>query len=109
MFAKWWAWCAGDVWGPRFLLPIIPAFAPALAAALKRGRRSSLVHTVVVAGVAMAAIGVVCTVRPALNGYVGTPIKTVTASNFLAKASSPAHAASVDHRMFDWSRFPFGR
>jgi hypothetical protein len=109
MYATWWSWYAGDVWGPRFLMPVIPAFAPALASGLERWQRSSVVRALIVGGVAIAAIGVVCTVRPAANGYVGLPAAPSSARQFIAAAASPAHLARIDHRMFDWTRFPFGR
>jgi hypothetical protein len=109
MYAKWWAWYAGDVWGPRFLLPVIPAFAPALAAALDRWSRSTLVRSVIVFGVAMAAIGVVLTIRPLQNGYVGLPVHFTSAREFIAKATASSQTARIDRYMFDWSRFPFGR
>ncbi len=40
MFAAWWSWDGGVTWGPRFLLPIIPlmafALAPLIAEAAKK-------------------------------------------------------------------------
>jgi len=32
-YARWWAWYGGNSWGPRFLVPVLPAFAPVIAAA----------------------------------------------------------------------------
>jgi hypothetical protein len=108
-YATWWSWYAGDVWGPRFLIPVLPAFAPALAAALQRWPASRVVGALMVAGAAMAMAGVICTVQPGRNGYVGVTLQPGDARQVIAYATSPAHAAQIDHRLFDWSRFPFGR
>src|SRR5262249_21179953 len=39
-YARWWAWYGGDVWGPRFMIPVLPAFVPLVALAIEKWRSS---------------------------------------------------------------------
>jgi hypothetical protein len=107
-YARWWSWYGGDCWGPRFMLPILPAFAPALACAAQRYQRSRLFAVSVVASVSMAMIGVLLTVEPARNGYLGVHLDRGTAEQVMEQGTDPRNVSRVDHHFFDWSAFPFG-
>ncbi|MCU1426011.1 MAG: hypothetical protein JWL83_11 [Actinomycetia bacterium] len=108
-FARWWAWYGGDVWGPRFLVPVLPAFAPAIATALARWPRSRLVGGAVVATVSMSVIGVWVTANPELNRYTGEQITPGSAREVMAQVTRPGYVQRVDDTMFSWGHFPFGR
>jgi hypothetical protein len=105
-YARWWAWYGGSVWGPRFLVPVIPAFAPALATALERWSRSRAVAVAVVLTVAMSFVGVWGTMHPELNPYVSGPVHAGDTRQIMAQFTSTAYVDRTDHIMFDWSRFP---
>jgi hypothetical protein len=107
-YARWWSWYGGDVWGPRFLLPTLPAFAPAIATAMQRWHRSRLFAMAVGATALVAMVGVLATVEPARNGYVGVRLPFGTAKQVIARGTDPEHVARVDHHLFDWTAFPFG-
>jgi hypothetical protein len=107
-YARWWSWYGGDVWGPRFMVPVLPVFVPAIATAMQRWQRSVAFGVVVVATVTMSLVGVLLTVEPARNGYVGVQLDPGTAPRVMTQATDPHNVARVDHHLFDWSSFPFG-
>lgn len=45
VFAAWWSWHGGFVWGPRFLLPVLPLMALGLAPILEHSRRLPIALT----------------------------------------------------------------
>jgi len=103
-FASWWAWYSGNVWGPRFLLPVLPAFAPCVAAAIARWPRSPLLLFAVGWTAMLSIMGLSTTMHPERNRYVvppahDTPVETVRS------ATGPHAAGYVDRVMFDWGRF----
>ena len=106
-YARWWVWHGGSVWGPRFLVPVLPALAPAIAASLRRWSRSRWLAAATAVTVAMSLIGVWVTTRPELNPYVGGPVKPGSAKQIMAEFTSPSYVRSTDNTMFDWSLFPF--
>jgi hypothetical protein len=107
-YARWWAWYGGSIWGPRFLVPVVPAFAPAIAVALDRWRRSVWVAAAVVASVAMALLGVWLTPHWEHNPYfLNEPPVHGGAQAIMAHDTDPAYVRAVDDTLFDWSVFPF--
>jgi hypothetical protein len=108
-FARWWSWYGGDVWGPRFLVPVLPAFAPSLAAALERWPRSPSFTAAKAAGGALAIVGLWVTLNPRHNAYVAPQIRPGSASEVMRQVTSAEYVSQTDHAMFDWSRFPFDR
>ena len=106
-YARWWSWYGGSIWGPRFLAPVIPAFAPAIAVALQRWRTSVWLAAVVVTGLAMSVLGVWLTTHPERNPYfVTVPPNRDTGKEMMAEFTDPAYVRHIDHTMFDWSVFP---
>jgi hypothetical protein len=103
-FASWWSWYAGDVWGPRFLLPVLPAFAPCVAAALARWPRSALLMLVIGWSAVISALGLFTALHPERNRYV-MPAKYDTPSEVVRAATSSHAPDYADRVMFDWSRF----
>jgi hypothetical protein len=94
--------------GPRFLVPVVPAFAPAIAVALDRWRRSVWVAAAVVASVAMALLGVWLTPHWEHNPYfLNEPPVHGSAQAIMAHDTDPAYVRAVDDTLFDWSVFPF--
>lgn len=106
-YASWWSWYAGSVWGPRFFIPVLPAFAPAIAAALRRWPRSRWIAATALASVTMSLLGVWVTTHPELNQYVGGPVKSGSTQQIMAEFTSRPYVSHTDHIMFDWSLFPF--
>ncbi len=76
LFASWWSWHGGIVWGPRFLLPVLPLFALALAplvdAAFKRGGRGLGVILLVFSALSLGvqALGALYDYGTYNNGYL---------------------------------------
>jgi hypothetical protein len=107
-YARWWSWYGGSIWGPRFLVPVIPAFAPAIAVVLQRWRRSVWVAAAVAVTVTMSLLGVWLTTHPDRNPYFADlPAIHGTAKQIMAEFTDPAYARRTDNTMFDWSVFPF--
>jgi hypothetical protein len=108
-YARWWAWYGGSVWGPRFLLPVVPAFAPAIAAALQRWQRRPVwIAPAVLASVAISVTGVWLTPHSEDNPYfLRQPGVRGSAQQIMAHVTDPAYVRDVDDSLFDWSVFPF--
>jgi hypothetical protein len=106
-YAKWWAWSGGSVWGPRFLVPALPALAPAIAAALQRRPRSRWLAAAAAVTVSMSLIGLWVMRHPEVNPYVGGPVEPGSAQQVMAQFTSPSYVKRTDATMFDWSLFPF--
>ena len=90
VYARWWSWWAGDVWGPRFLVPALPAFAPAIAAALERWSRSIWIAVVTILAVWMSFLGVWMTTHPDRNPYLAPPLDFGTAQQVIRQGTSRA-------------------
>lgn len=50
LYSAWWAWEGADTWGPRFLLPLVPAAVAPLAAIMDRTLSKALIAALFVAG-----------------------------------------------------------
>jgi hypothetical protein len=107
-YASWWVWSGGAVWGPRFLVPAMPALAVPL---LEVVRRLRAVHWTAIAAAALVAalsvgvqvLGVTTRVDPlAVDRLAASPPQP----NYPAKVMSRAAEDAMDHQMFDWGIFP---
>ena len=111
-YAAWWSWSAYWAWGPRFLVPAMPALAVGLLEVHRRWPRlglpvRALVAAAVTASVAVQVVG--ATVRYESAGMFGAMLRAHPAAagaGFLADASRPATEATLDRVEFDWRRFP---
>lgn len=54
-FAGWWSWHGGIVWGPRFLLPVIPLLVLLLAPLVESARKHRLLAAVLIVFFALSA------------------------------------------------------
>jgi hypothetical protein len=108
LFARWWSWYGGDVWGPRFIVPVIPAFAIPLAACVEQWGRRTFFRAAALASATLSVLGFVVVLRPGLNGYVAPPLRGSDAESTMAYATSSQYVRATDARMFDWASFPFG-
>jgi hypothetical protein len=104
-YARWWSWYGGDVWGPRFLAPVLPAFVPTIAAAFERGRAVRRIVEVGLLGAALALVGVLLTVQPGRNPYLA-PAAAGTGRELIDASTTPDYVRRTDRVMFDWTRFP---
>jgi hypothetical protein len=111
-YAAWWSWSAYWAWGPRFLVPAMPALAVGL---LEVGRRwpglgppvRVLVVAAVTASVAVQVVG--ATVRYESADMFAAMLRAhpaVAGPGFLADAARPTTEAALDQVEFDWRRFP---
>ncbi|MGD0392245.1 MAG: hypothetical protein ABSC41_06335 [Acidimicrobiales bacterium] len=75
LFAKWSIWDAGSVWGPRFLLPVVPVLTltliPVLLATDRRRVTGVLVRVLAIALAAVAAIVNFLSVRLFYGEWLG--------------------------------------
>jgi hypothetical protein len=107
-YARWWAWYGGAVWGPRFLLPVLPAFAPLVASWLERHPRSPSVLAAGIGGMLLAVVGVSTTTNPDRNPYLPREI-AASGRELVERSTSADYVRSTDRLMFDWTRFPMRR
>jgi hypothetical protein len=106
-YAGWWAWGGGTTWGPRFLVPGMPALAIGLAEVVRRVPRMRWLTVVAAVGTA-ASLAVQLTgaffpaedstAMRALNAQLNLPL----GSAFIAQATRPAVEAQVDDSLFSW-------
>jgi hypothetical protein len=107
-YAPWWVWNGGAVWGPRFLVPAMPALAVPLLEVMRRLRAvhwSVIAAAVVVAALSLGVqiLGVTTRVDPlAVRRTAESPPQP----NFAANAMSQAAEDAMDRQMFDWGAFP---
>ena len=106
-YARWWAWYGGDVWGPRFMVPILPVFVPLVALAFERWRKSRWVFAAAIATVVIGLSGVWATLHPASAMYHSVIMPHGTSKEVMAAVTSPEYIKLTDGRMFDWSYFLF--
>ncbi len=66
LFAAWWSWHGGIVWGPRFLLPAVPPLALCLAPVIEAALRRRWLMAVVIA---LAALSFAVQMLGALYSY----------------------------------------
>jgi hypothetical protein len=117
-YARWYSWFGGDSWGPRFMVPILPAFAPLVAEGIWRWRRNPLVYLAATASVAMSVIGLLVVTNHLPLTYrepQADPIQDAipiaqgpdgVAERLMRRMTSSAFVNATDDTMFDWSRFP---
>jgi hypothetical protein len=112
VYAVWFGWSAYWAWGPRYLVPAMPALAVGL---IEVCRRWSGLHLGVKAAVAfvLAVSGVVQVVGAAI-GYEHAAMFSallrahppVLGPGFVVDASLPSTQAVFDRILFDWSLWP---
>jgi len=121
-FASWWAWHGGNGWGPRFLVPAMPALLPFVVEILRRvpawrGLRSwpRAVGVVGVAGLFAASLAVQVVgsttymSADAAHTAVGRRVAQVPRpanTSFLQYATLPAMLDAWGVPFMDWSLFP---
>jgi hypothetical protein len=107
-YAPWWVWNGGAVWGPRFLVPAMPALAVPLLEVVRRLRAihwSAIAAATIVAVLSLGVqvLGVTTRVDPlAVRRLAESPPQP----NFAATAMSRATEDAMDDQMFDWGAFP---
>ena len=118
LYSRWWSWYGGDSWGPRFMVPVLPAFAPLVADAFTRWRKVALVHLATAATVVMGLIGfaVAIDALPYVYGqgpYDFTVLDALRPSERGARLvhdwTSDEFLSQTNANMFDWYRFPARR
>jgi hypothetical protein len=116
-YARWWSWYGGDSWGPRFMVPVLPAFAPSIADAIGRWRRNPIVYAPIVLSVAMSVVGLLVAIHAIPFAYGQAPsdvtLPAPTSKDPYARGrslvrawTSDTYVGETDRIMFDWSRFP---
>ncbi len=106
LFAKWDIWDAGSVWGPRFLLPVVPVLAlglaPVLQATDRRRTSRTLVRSLAVALASVAAFINFLSVRLFYGEWLGAMANPYWRAVFGIRGpdASPGHA-QVDFRFVD--------
>lgn len=87
-FAAWWSWHGGVVWGPRFLIPVIPLMVLALAPLVEAMWTRRLLLAVFVAFFALStfvvALGAFYDYIPYIERYLNTRYVTSDFSSILA-------------------------
>lgn len=118
LYSRWWSWYGGDTWGPRFMVPVVPAFAPAIADAFARWRRSWFTLVIGLSTLAMGVVGFAVAAGTLPYAYGQAPgkfdeVDTLPASDkakyIVSQWTSDAYVNATDAIMFDWSRFPVRR
>jgi hypothetical protein len=99
-YAKWYVWQAGWAWGPRFLVPAMPCFAPLLFESIRRASITWNRLPLVAAGAAILALSVSVQV---LGAAVRYDTDTV---NLTMTAVWRADSIPQDQVMFNWQYFP---
>jgi hypothetical protein len=121
LYARWWSWYGGDTWGPRFMVPVLPALAIPVTEALRRWHRRPLALATLAASLTMSLIGllvVIGTVRLSYRQPV-VDIDEIRARDHASSGefgdvvmrewTSDDFVDATDRVMFDWSRFPARR
>jgi hypothetical protein len=118
-YAKWWSWYGGDTWGPRFMVPALPAFALLTADALGRWWRRPIAQLAIGASLIMSIVGLLVSVRALPLVYREPVVDSKDATTLIRKDgitlgdvrmlqyTDRAFVHTTDAVMFDWSRFPF--
>lgn len=118
LYSRWWSWYGGNSWGPRFMVPVLPAFAPAIADAFERWRRRWFTLLASVCTLAMGIVGfaVATGALPFVYSQASRNFDEVDrlpvrqkASYIVGQWTSDAFVDATDSIMFDWSRFPARR
>lgn len=117
-YASWWAWHGGVGWGPRFLVPALPALAPFVLEVVRRlPRPRTIARTIGVAGVAVLlgvsfGIQIVGSVTDPGNDRLASEVNRradavpKTDPRYMVNAVKPPMLAAWSDPMFDWSLSP---
>jgi hypothetical protein len=113
-YAGWFAWAGGWTWGPRFLVPAMPALAPLLLPILQVQPRRRWQLAAAVAAVPLVALSVAVQVLGAAVRYDTDADNHAMVANVHIPPNSdprtagtaPAVVAAQDAAMFDWRYFP---
>lgn len=111
-YAVWFGWSAYWAWGPRYLVPAMPALAVGLIEICKRW--SGLQFAVKATVGAVAALSFSVQVVGAAVGYEHATMfaallrahPAVLGSGFIADEAAPSTQAVWDRIEFDWSKWP---
>lgn len=95
LFASWSSWWGGVTWGPRFLVPAMPALAVGLAGALSRYRRWPAPMRAAVVSVCVISVGV---------QLVGA--STAYEHHWNQFHTKAEVSGDPDAYLFDWKYFP---
>jgi hypothetical protein len=120
VYPFWHAWPGGVTWGPRFLVPALPAVAPFVVAALRfmartRPSRTAWRPALGAAGLlVLIAVSLGVQVVGALTSSEGDRLHTAIGQrttwsgqgSYGEFATSPAVMAAWDSAIMDWSLFP---
>jgi hypothetical protein len=118
LYSRWWSWYGGGSWGPRFMVPMLPAFGPVIADAFTRWPRRAALHVAAGATAAMGVIGflVAIDVLPFVYGqpsYDFSELDRLPVSERAAVVvrdwTSDEYLDATTDVMFDWGRFPTRR
>jgi hypothetical protein len=112
VYAVWFGWTAYWAWGPRYLVPAMPALAVGLIevcrrwSALQLGMKAAVAFVLAVSGVVQvvgAAIGYEHAVMFSALQRAHTP---VPGPGFMVDLTLPSTQAVFDRIFFDWSLWP---
>jgi hypothetical protein len=114
-YAFYWGWNGGGSWGPRLLVPALPALIVVLAE-LGRiripGRWLAVLGAIVVASISVQVVGASvdynrASVYTSLGRYPRiVSLLSSRGSTFERRSQSPQVQRIVDRNMFDWQYFP---
>jgi hypothetical protein len=107
VYSPWWAWDGGAVWGPRFLVPAMPAMAPMLLEVTRHLQLRSLASPAAAAVVLLSsAVQVLGTGIGYDPNVVARANATAAVSDFAATATIPANEQTRDSVDFAWDQCP---
>jgi hypothetical protein len=113
-FAPWFAWTGGWAWGPRFLVPGMPALVPLLAEPIRHisWRRSyvmPVVAPILALSVSVQLLGAAIRYDTDTDNLAMTAVALCTPEmgiDCVAFATSRPVEAAADGVLFDWRYFP---
>ncbi|HEX6683678.1 MAG TPA: hypothetical protein VF062_12825 [Candidatus Limnocylindrales bacterium] len=112
-YASWYSWHAGTGWGPRFLVPALPALAPFLVEVVRRlpdARTTARLAFAALVGVSFAVQVVGATTSPGqdkLMAAIAVNEKSVPLrESLMAKFTSAEQMEAWDRALMDWSVSP---
>jgi hypothetical protein len=111
-YATWWSWSAYWAWGPRFLVPAMPALAVGLLEVFRRWPRlrtpaRASVAALCALSAAVQVVGAAVSYdRASMFAAMQRAHPAVAGKGFLADASRRSTEAALDRVEFDWRLFP---
>lgn len=123
-YASWWAWHGGTTWGPRFLVPAMPALVPFVLEVVRRlphprgAARAVVVATFAALLLLSASVQIVgaatyagyqsSTSVDAAQGEIDRRVKLVPTEgrSYQETSTSPAMMAAWSEPLMEWSLFP---